>query len=94
MKFSTELVESFKEGLRTFIGGELWTIVAVLGVIIAGINKELGTFLIQWNVALAILVADTAINLRTAISSAADKWLHEKDVRTVLDLRGLDTLKE
>ncbi len=87
-------VEALKQFIRTFILGEVWTIAAVLTVIATGINKELGTFMIPWNVALAIFVAETIVNLKTAITSGADKWLHTKDVSTPLDLRSLDSLKK
>ena len=46
-------------------------------------------------------LASGAMNWRTvgiagiiAVLRALDKWLHEKDVRTPLDLRGLDVLKK
>jgi len=89
---SKELTEAVKEFVRTFSIGEVLTIIGVLGIIAAGINKELGTFVIQWNVAGALLVADSIVNIKTALGRALDKWLHEKDVRSPFDLRGLDSL--
>ncbi len=68
-------------------------LITVLGVVAAGINKELGLFLIQWNVAGAIFVAETIINIKLALASAADKYIHKSGVTTALDFNSLDKLK-
>lgn len=86
-------IEALKELIRTFILGELLVLIGVLGVIYSGINQQLGTFVIEWNVALAVLVGGSITNLQTALAAAVDKFLHEHDVKTPLDLRGLDSLK-
>lgn len=91
---SNELVEAVKEFLRTFMLGEIPVLSAILLFIKSGINVEVGTFNINWIVALAMLVSGTIGVFQTALMSAGDKWLHEKDVRTVLDLKGLDALKK
>lgn len=89
-----KVVEGIKELTRTFILGMIPVLVGVLAIIKAGINVELGTFIIQWNVALAVLVAGVIGVIQTAIMSGIDKWLHENDVKTPLDLRGLDRLAD
>jgi hypothetical protein len=94
MKLPEAVVEGIKEFIRTFILGMLIPIGAALGVIQAGINVELGTFLIQWNLALAVLASGAVGSLNTAIASAFDKWLHEKEIKTPLDLKSLDVLKK
>lgn len=89
-----ELVSSVQEGLRTFIIGEIFVVIAVLGIIKAGINVELGTFVIAWNVAGAVAASASIVNLQTAIGSALDKFLHKNDVSTPLDLKFMDSLKK
>lgn len=89
---SKQLVEALKEFIRTFVGGEILTLGEVIGVISMGINKELGTFGIQWNVAMAWLAVGTLANLKVGLTSAIDKWLHESDIKTPMDLKSLDTL--
>lgn len=88
-----EIVSALQEGLRTFLIAEILTIVVVLGIIVAGINKELGTFVIEWNVALAVLVADTIINLRTGIARGIEKYLYKSGIDSPLNLKALDNLK-
>lgn len=34
------------------------------------------------------------VTVAVAVLRALDKWLHEKDVKTPLDLKGLDVLKK
>lgn len=85
-----ESLESLKEGLRTFLLGEIPVIIGVLAIIKSGINVELGTFIISWNVALASFIVGTIGVFQTALASAVDKWLHIKDIKTMFDLRGLD----
>ena len=94
MNISNEIVEAIKEFLRTFMLGEIPVLSAILLFIKSGINVEVGTFNINWIVAAAMLASGTIGVFQTALMSAADKWLHEKDVRTVLDLKGLDVLKK
>lgn len=86
------LLEGVKELIRTVILGMVIPVGAVLIVIKAGINVDLGTFLIPWNIAGAILASGFIGSLQTAIPSAVDKWLHKSDVKSPLDLRGLDTI--
>lgn len=90
---NTELIESIKEAIRTFSIGEILTVIGVLGIIASGINKELGTFIIQWNVALAFFAFETIVNVKTALGRALDKYIHESGTKTLFDLKGLDTLK-
>jgi hypothetical protein len=88
-----EAISALQEGLRTFIIAEILTLVVVLGIVVAGINKELGTFLIEWNVALAVLVADTIINLRTAIARGVEKYIYKSGIDSPLNLKALEKLK-
>lgn len=88
-----EVVSALQEGLRTFIIAEILTIIVVLGIIVSGINRELGTFLIEWNIALAVLVADTVVNLRTSIARGLEKFIYKSGVETPLNLKSLDGLK-
>lgn len=88
-----EIVSALQEGLRTFLIAEILTVVVVLGIIVAGINKELGTFVIEWNVALAVLVADSIINLRTGIARGIEKYLYKSGIDSPLNLKALDGLK-
>ena len=94
MKLSKELTEAVKELIRTFILGEIPVLIAILGVIKSGIDTEVGGFFVKWILVLAILTAGTLGVLQTALMSALDKWLHEKDVKTPLDLKSLDILKK
>jgi len=88
-----EVISALQEGLRTFLISEIVTIVVVLGIIAAGINRELGTFLIEWNIALAVLVADSIINLRTGIARGVEKFLYKSGIDSPLNLTSLDNLK-
>jgi type IV secretory pathway VirB2 component (pilin) len=92
-RLSPEMLSAVQEFLRTLVLGEIFTFLAVITIIAAGINRELGTFVIEWNVALAVFVADTLVNLKTSIASAVDKYMHKSGVKTVLDFKGLDTFK-
>lgn len=94
MNLSKPLVEAIKEFARTFILGEIMVLIAVLGIVKSGINVEIGTFVVQWNVALATFASSTIGVVMTALPSAVDKWLHEKDVKTPLDLKSFDALKK
>lgn len=87
-----EAISALQEGLRTFIIAEILTIVVVLGIIVSGINKELGTFIIEWNVALAVLVADSIVNLRTAIARGIEKYIYKSGVDSPLNLKTLERL--
>lgn len=89
---SKQLIEALKEFLRTFVLGQIPAVITTLGIIRFGINTDNGTFYIPWMVVLAVLAAATITNLQTALMAAADKWLHESDVKTVFDLKGLDSL--
>lgn len=93
MKLSASAVEATKEFIRTMVLGEIPVIVAALGVIQVGIKTD-GTFDIKWMIVLAILAGESIGVLKTSLMSAADKWLHENDVKTPLDLKGMDTLKK
>lgn len=86
------LLESAKEFVRTMGLGMLIPVGAALGVVKQGIDVELGTFLIQWNVSGAILVAGFVGALQVAIPSAVDKWLHKKNVETPFDLKIMDKM--
>lgn len=94
MKFSASVVEGIKEFIRTILLGEIPVLIAVLAIVKAGINIDIGLFLIQWNVALAAFVAGTIGVIQTSGMSALDKWLHLEDVKTPLDLKSLDSLKK
>ena len=93
MKLSEEAVGAIQEFLRTLVIGELFTLMAVLTIMASGINKELGTFVIEWNIALAVFVGDTLVNLKVALGSAIDKFLHKSGVETPLDMKALDFKK-
>lgn len=86
------LIEALKELTRTFILGMVPVLGGILLFIKSGINVEVGGFNINWMVALAMLVAGAIGTLQTALMSALDKWLHENDVKTVLDLKSFDSL--
>lgn len=92
-KLSPEFVSAVQEFLRTIAAGEILTLVTVLGIITAGINKELGTFMIEWNVAGAVFVAETIVVVKTALVKSVDKYIHKNGISTVLDIRALDSLK-
>lgn len=88
-----EIISAIQEGMRTFVIGEIFVLIAVLGVVKSGINTELGTFIIAWNVAGAVLASGSIVNLQTALGSAIDKFLHKSGVQTPLDFKSLDNLK-
>lgn len=92
MSFSQPVIEGFKEFVRTMILGLVPVVGAILLFIKSGINVEVGSFNINWMIALAMLVSGFIGVMQTAIMSAFDKWLHKIDVRTPLDLRGMDSL--
>lgn len=94
MKLSSATVEGIKEFFRTLILGMIIPIGSTIGIIKAGVNVDLGTFGIQWNLALAILVSGFLGSLQVALPKALDKWLHKNSVSTPLDLTRLDSLKE
>lgn len=91
---SNQLVEALKEFLRTIILGEIPILGGILLFIKSGIDITVGTFNINWMIALAMFVSGTIGVVQTALMSAADKWLHVNDVKTVLDLEGLNRLKQ
>lgn len=93
MKFSEPVVEGIKQFIRTVFLGEIPVLIAVLAVIKGGINIDIGTFIIPWNIALAAFVAGTISVLQTSGMSALDKWIHLEDIKTPLDLTSLDSLK-
>jgi len=88
-----ETVSALQEFLRTIAMGEIIILSEVLGIIYLGINQELGTFVINWNVALAVFVGQNVFNLKMALLSASDKWFHKKGMSTFLDMKSLDSLK-
>ena len=85
-----QTIEALKELLRTFILGLIPPIVSVIYLIRDGINLETGEFNIAWVIVVAVLVSNALTVLGTAIMSALDKWLHENNVETPLDLKSLD----
>lgn len=87
------VVEGLKEFIRTLLLGMLPVFGAVLLFIKSGINIEVGTFNINWMIAVAMLVSGFLGVFQTALMSAADKWLHKTGVETPLDLKALDSLK-
>lgn len=89
-----ELVSAIQEFLRTLIIGEIFVLMEILGIIYLGINQELGTFIIQWNVALAVFVAQTVLLVKVSLGSALDEYLHKQGIQTPLDLQSLDALKK
>jgi len=93
MKLSPEVVSAVQEFLRTLVIGELFTLMAVITIVVSGINRELGTFGIEWNIALAVFIADTLVNLKVALGSSIDKFLHKSGVETPLDMKVLDYKK-
>ena len=90
---TSQFVSAIQEAIRTFILGMILVLVAVLGIIYSGINQELGTFLIEWNVALAVLTGGAITNLQTAIMSGLDKYLYKSGIDTPLNLKSMDKLK-
>lgn len=92
MSLSKPVIEGFKEFIRTMILGFVPVIGAILLFIKSGINVEVGSFNINWMIALAMLISGFIGIVQTAIMSGFDKWLHENDVKTPLDLRGMDSL--
>lgn len=88
-----EVISAFQQFLRIFILGEIAVFLTVLGVIAGGINTELGTFMIEWNVAGAVAVVETIAAFKIATASAIDKFIHKSGVSTPLDFKGLDGLK-
>lgn len=94
MNLSEPLVEAVKQFLRTIVLGMIPVIGAILLFIKSGINVEVGSFNINWAIALAMLVSGFISVVQTSLMSALDKWLHEKDIKTPLDLRSLDVLKK
>ncbi len=86
------LIEALKEFTRTFLLGIIPVLSGIILFIRSGINVEFGSFNINWAIVLAMLVAGALGVLQTAIMSAADKWIHEKDIKTVFDLTSFDKL--
>ena len=70
--------------------GVILGLVSVIGIILAGINKELGTFAIEWNVALATFTVEVLVTVKLALASGVDKWFHKKGVETPLNFKVLD----
>lgn len=85
---SKEIAESIKTFIRTLVLGLIPVISAVLLFIKSGIDIEVGAFNINWIIALAILSSGFIGVVQTALMTAVDKWLHEKDVKTPLDMSG------
>ena len=88
-----EVIAAIQEGLRTFLIASIFVLIGTLGIVKGGINVELGTFVIEWNLALAFAVSGTITNIQTALGSALDKFLHKIGVETPLDLKSLDKFK-
>lgn len=87
---SAEFRSALQEFLRTLSMGIILGLVSVIGIVLAGINKELGTFAIEWNVALATFVVEVLVTAKLALASGVDKWFHKKGVETPLNFKGLD----
>lgn len=91
---SAAFVEALKQFLRTLVLGFIPILGGVLLFIKSGIDTDLGTFNIKWLIVLAMLASGMIGVIQTALMSGFDKWLHEKDVKTPLDLKSMDSLKE
>jgi len=89
---SEAMTEALKEFIRNFIIGEIVTLTEVLGIIYLGINQDLGTFMIKWNVAGAVFAGQSIYLIKMCLLTALDKFGHEKKIKTPLDLRPLDAL--
>lgn len=74
-----KLSEALTEGLKELLRV---VIIAVLPVVILSLEKGEVDYRL-------IIITGVIAALR-----ALDKWLHEKDVKTPLDLKGLDVLKK
>lgn len=87
------VLEGLKEFIRTFALGEIPVLIGVLAIVKSGIDIQVGGFRINGILALAVFANGTITVVQTSLMSAADKWLHKSDVKTVLDLEGMDSLK-
>lgn len=94
MKLSSPVLEGLKEFIRTVVLGEIPVLIGVLSIVKSGIDIEVGGFKVNGLLALAVFVSGTISVIQTALMSGLDKWLHKSDVKTVLDLTSMDTLKQ
>lgn len=88
-----EYISAIQEFLRTWVLGIIPGLIGAIGVVIAGIDTEVGGVRINWILAGSILAVQTLSSLQTAIMSAVDKFIHKSGISTPLDFKSLDSLK-
>lgn len=91
---SKAVVEALKEFIRTLVLGMIPVLVGALAIVKLGIDVEVGGFSIRWILVLAVLASGFVSVVQTALMSAGDKWLHSNDIKTILDLKSMDSLKK
>lgn len=87
-------VSAIQQFVRVVALGGVATLITVLGIISAGIDTELGTFIIRWNVVSAVAAVEMIAVVKVALASAVDKFLHESGIETPFDIKILDSLKK